>query len=271
MRILQMGRLGSGHLPVAFAIIFTFMLGITYVTSVWRGDVDPVFPYISASGDTRPESCVFSMLLNLCSFLSLLVCYLRYSLVVELNRGSDAILEKMNEVTLYFGALGAFGMFIVANFQETALIYIHLFGAILCFGTGVLFMAGTAACSYRMHPIFSNQRIAHVRAAMAAVGVVLFFTSLVCGIWAGRVFHSVFPDLPTPRPWSRKLVPMPGYELHCVSALAEWLLACLNMCFILSFSREFEKIRVQLGVQPLVSHLDQSPLWHSINDLSAVS
>lgn len=46
--------------------------------AVWQGDVDPVFPYISSSGDHRPESCFFSMMLNLCSFLIMLIIYLRY-------------------------------------------------------------------------------------------------------------------------------------------------------------------------------------------------
>ena len=53
-----------------------------------------------------------------------------------------------------------------------------------------------------------------------------------------------------------------------MSALTEWTLAVIHMAYLLSFSREFEKIRVQLGVQPLVSHLDMSPLWHSIESLA---
>lgn len=50
--------------------------------------------------------------------------------------------------------------------------------------------------------------------------------------------------------------------------MAEWALALLNMAYILSFSRDFEKIRVDLRVNPLVGHLDQSPIWRSESDLS---
>ncbi|VDM22680.1 unnamed protein product [Wuchereria bancrofti] len=39
------------------------------------------------------------------------------------------------------------------------------------------------------------------------------------------------------------------------------------MNFLCSFSRDFEKLRVELTVQPLVSHLDHSPLWRSATDL----
>lgn len=264
-----MGRLGAGHLPVVFAIVFTLMLGCTYTFSVWRGDVDPVFPYISASGDSRPESCVFSMMLNLCSFISILVVYLRYSLVVELNRSSDLLLKTANRVFLYAGIGGGTGMFLVANFQETVLIQVHLFGAFLCFGSGCIYMLGQSWISYRMHPLFAGKRIAHIRAVLAVISTICFFIAFGFGMLAASTFHRYYPDLPTPRPWTHKLVPMPGYNLHCISAVAEWSLAILHMGFLLSFSREFEKIRVQLGVQPLVSHLDQSPLWNSIADLTA--
>jgi hypothetical protein len=254
-----MGRLGAGHLPIVFAIVFTAMLGMTYVFAVWRGDVDPVFPYISASGNTRPESCVFSTFLNISSFLSMLIICLRYSLVVELNRSSDLVLKSVNRLALYAGLFGAFGMFIVANFQETAVIQIHLSGAFVCFGSGTFYMFLQTWISYRMHPLFVGRRIAYIRGIIAVASVVCFLIAVTFGVWAANTFHKYYPDLPTPRPWSKK-TPHPGYELHCVSALAEWTLAVLNMCFILSYSRDFEKIRVELGVQPLVAHLDQSPL-----------
>uniref|UniRef100_A0A914RTT8 CWH43-like N-terminal domain-containing protein n=1 Tax=Parascaris equorum TaxID=6256 RepID=A0A914RTT8_PAREQ len=127
----------------------------TYVFAVWRGDVDPVFPYISAEGDHRPESCFFSMMLN----------------------------------------------------------FVH------------------------MHPLYANRRIGVIRSLFAIVAVTSFF----------------------------------GYELHCISAMAEWLLAVCNVAFLLSYSRDFEKIQVELGVQPLVAHLDQSPLWRSAADLGSIS
>lgn len=51
-----------------------------------------------------------------------------------------------------------------------------------------------------------------------------------------------------------------GYTLHCISAVAEWTLAILQISFFLSYSREFEKIRVSMLIQPLVTHLDHSPI-----------
>lgn len=64
--------------------VFIAFAGTTYCFAVWYGDVDPVFPYISASGDRRPVSCFFSMMVNLCSALSMLIIYLRLVLIYSL-------------------------------------------------------------------------------------------------------------------------------------------------------------------------------------------
>ena len=210
MRVLQFGQLGAGHLPIFFGISFTFMLGVfilnlfvyffsyinsipgaTYCFSVYRGDVDPVFPYISASGDHRPESCLFSTLLNVCAVTSALLIHLRlaylyqcphnnseecfrYSLIVELNRSYDEMLKLVNKISFYFGLLGAFGMFIVANFQETAVVIIHFSAAVTCFGGSVLYMICHAWISHRMVPLYASRRVAHWRTLFAVVGAILF-------------------------------------------------------------------------------------------------
>uniref|UniRef100_A0A7E4VEM6 DNA damage-regulated autophagy modulator protein 2 n=1 Tax=Panagrellus redivivus TaxID=6233 RepID=A0A7E4VEM6_PANRE len=263
-----MGPLGAGHLPVVFSVVFVAMLGTTYCFSVYRGDVDPVFPYISATGSNRPESCLFGLLLNLCSFLSALLVYLRYSVIVELNRSFDAELKAVNRVALYLGTIGAFGMCLVANFQETAVIVIHLSGAFVCFGFGSIYMLLHAWISHRMVPLYAGRRIANIRTFLAVSGILAFCTASFFGVYAAHVYHTTFPDKPTPRPWYRK-DNLPGYEFHVVSAVAEWTLAFINMAYFLSYSREFEKIHCDLRVQPLVGHLDHSPTWGSITSFSA--
>ncbi|CAJ0962903.1 unnamed protein product, partial [Mesorhabditis belari] len=264
--MLTLGRLGAGHLPVFFAIIFTINLGSTYVFAVYHGDVDPVFPYISAAGNDRPESCFFSLLMNISASLSILIIYLRYSLIKELIRGSDKVIEHANKWSLLFGVAGGMGMMVVANFQESAVIKIHLGAAVTCFGSGGVYMMIQTFITMRMHPLYNNRRIGYIRLGLAAWSVITFTMALTFGTLAASEFHKVYPDLPTPRPWNRK-VWMPGYNLHIVSAVSEWLMAVAHVSYILSFSREFEKIRANLKVESLVVHLDNSPLWRSTEDL----
>lgn len=95
-------------------------------------------------------------------------------MIVELNRSTDLSLKFVNRWIFYIGIAGAFGMFFVANFQETAVIQIHLFGAILSFGSGCLYMLGQTWISYRMHPLFAGRGIAHIRLGLAITSSVFF-------------------------------------------------------------------------------------------------
>ncbi|RCN52588.1 hypothetical protein ANCCAN_01287, partial [Ancylostoma caninum] len=92
------------------------------------------------------------------------------------------------------------------------------------------------------------------------------YSAVGFGIHAANVFHQYYPSLPTPRPWNRKLW-QPGYNYHVISAAAEWIMAISHVCFIVSYSRDFEKLRVSLYIESLVTHLDHSPILRSINDL----
>ncbi len=69
--------LNSGHLPVVVALLAAATFGGTYTMAVYRHDVDPLLPYISATGNERPESCIFSQLLNLTAMFGVCACVSR--------------------------------------------------------------------------------------------------------------------------------------------------------------------------------------------------
>ncbi|CAD6185030.1 unnamed protein product [Caenorhabditis auriculariae] len=92
----------SGHLPVIFAIVFVINLAFTYIVAVVRGDVDPLFPYVSAAADHRPESCFFSALLNISSALSALIILLRSELVKRMLSEEERFLLIINKISLFF-------------------------------------------------------------------------------------------------------------------------------------------------------------------------
>lgn len=114
-------------------------------------------------------------------------------MVVELNNSSDLILKTANQLALYSGVLGAVGMFIVANFQETAVIQIHLFGAFLCFGSGCVYMLIMTWIAYRMHPLFSGLNIAHTRFAIAFGATICFFTGCSLPFINAGVYYCLPP------------------------------------------------------------------------------
>ena len=249
--------MGAGHFPVLLMITMTLTLGLTYTLAVWREDVDPIFPYISATGTNRPESCVFGLLLTVAAFLTLVIIYLRYRLVKELNRGADALTGWLNLAGAALGLISTIGLCIVANFQETAVLSVHLVGAFLCFGFGTLYSILHAIVTHRMHPLYNGRRIAHIRTFLAATCLLAFFIGLSCGVIGNKKYRAATGAAP-PAIWSRR--GEPGWSWHVASAVAEWILAGAFGLFLLSFSRDFEKLRLGVSVEPLVQHLDETPV-----------
>jgi len=232
---------------------------------VSRDDVDPFFPYISSDGAKTPESCFFGLFMNLSAIISLIIVFLRHRLVAELNRGADKILKNLNFMSVLVSVVAFVGMLGVANFQETAILVVHMTSAFMCFGCACAYFVMQAAVTFRMYPLYNGRRICYIRAFIAFASVASFATSVLFGTLASVEFHRQCPGKATPRPWSRKTYE-PGYDLHVISAIAEWVLVACNAAFLLSYSRDFEKIRVDVGVQPLVTHLDESPILQSLQD-----
>ncbi|CEF69237.1 Frag1/DRAM/Sfk1 family-containing protein [Strongyloides ratti] len=268
VKILRMGRIGAAHIPISFGILLSATLGITYCLSVYNHDVDYWLPYISSSGDARPESCIFSFLLNISAVLCLLNLYLRYMLVAQLNRELDVFLKIINRIAFTMGVIAGVSMLIVANFQQTAQWTIHITAAVICFTSAVIYMCIDSFVTMYMYPTYNNKKIALIRIGIASAGVISLILAISFGFAASIKFHSVYPDEDIPRPWSNRKYYTPGYGLHCVSAFFEWLLALIIMFYIISFSRDFESIHVKLTVEALVSHLDHEVIWASSDDLT---
>jgi hypothetical protein len=75
-------------------------------------------------------------------FAVVIVIYVRYRQISEYYRSyalSSAVV-KHNKISLWIGYLSCFGLSLVANFQETNVIIVHLTGAFLCFGLGTVYI-----------------------------------------------------------------------------------------------------------------------------------
>ncbi|XP_011645315.1 DNA damage-regulated autophagy modulator protein 2-like [Pogonomyrmex barbatus] len=129
------------YLPIAVFISLPTVFILTYVIAVLLGHVEAGFPYISDAATYAPESCIFSQAVNLITILMCFMIYVRYSQVKECIKtfASSTSLPKWNYWALVFGLISSAGLSIVANFQETSVIVVHLIGALLCFGGGTAY------------------------------------------------------------------------------------------------------------------------------------
>ena len=66
--------------------------------------------------------------------------------------GRRSLVKTVNTVGLVLGVVGAAGVSLVANFQETSVLSVHFTGASVCFGLGTIYLWIQVPCLAR--PIF---------------------------------------------------------------------------------------------------------------------
>ncbi|ROI46626.1 DNA damage-regulated autophagy modulator protein 2 [Anabarilius grahami] len=191
---------GLCALPVALVIWSSATFLISYATAVVLGHADLFVPYISDTGTEVPERCVFGFMLSISAFLGLGTMYVRYKQVQALISASESGLQLLNFTGLLMGIFSTVGMCVVANFQKTDMMSIHLLGAGLTFGPGTLYILVQTGMSYRMQPRFHGRDILWARMAVGMWTLCQYsytcFASLTEG---GSVFISsvlMYDDLP---------------------------------------------------------------------------
>ncbi|KAL3843026.1 hypothetical protein ACJMK2_020984 [Sinanodonta woodiana] len=255
-----MCRRGFQWLPISVVVLSVATFVCTYIIAVVRGDVSAIFPYISDTGTEIPESCVFGQFLNMAAILALGTMYVRYKLVQTLGGHEDSRLRCLNKAGLVMGVLSAFGLTLVANFQETSLEPVHVTGAALVFGVGVLYEFVQTALSFHMCPNFNGKLICRVRLAISIIS----FIAMIIAFSAAGVSHyenqSVAGNKTERLHWRPE---DKGFTAHIISTVGEWFAAIAFLTFFFTYIRDFQKIDFELRSSMRVRHLDEEPVYAS--------
>ncbi|XP_040060208.1 DNA damage-regulated autophagy modulator protein 2b [Gasterosteus aculeatus] len=244
---------GLCFLPAALVVWTAASFIFAYITAVVLRHVDPLVPYISDTGTTAPERCVFGIMLDVSAFLGMATVYVRYKQVEALTGEVDLRLNKLNRLGLLLGLVSSFGMAVVANFQKTTLFSMHLVGAVLTFGVGALYILVQTLLSLRMQPHVHSRTIYLVR-----LGVGLWTLGSIISMFVSSVImYSSLTGVDVPR----KLHWIPGetgYTAHMISTVSEWFLAFSFISFFLTYIRDFQKINLRAEADLQSSHLYDS-------------
>ncbi|XP_021349475.1 DNA damage-regulated autophagy modulator protein 2-like isoform X2 [Mizuhopecten yessoensis] len=242
---------GLGYLPICLVLVsFGTFIG-SYIIAILKHDVAIYFPYISDTGTKPPESCIFGQFLNIAATLAFCTMYVRYKLVASLTGNEDTKLRRLNNAGLVLGTLSSLGLSIVANFQETVVEPVHLTGASLVLGCGVVYEFVQTYVTYQMHPDFNGQFIARIRlliSVISAIGMVMAFTS--AGI---SRYQTDTKDKLHWKPDEK------GFTAHIVSTMSEWVTAAFFLFYFFTYVRDFQKVNVQVKAELRVRHLDEHP------------
>ncbi|XP_076334981.1 DNA damage-regulated autophagy modulator protein 2-like isoform X4 [Tachypleus tridentatus] len=180
-------------LPLAVFVLLPGTFIITYVISILHRDVEVDFPYISDTGTYVPESCIFGQLLNIVACLIGATVYVRYKHVEHYCQNHLAIestrVLRLNLVGLFLGLAAAFGTSLVANFQETAVIIVHMIGATMAFGLGMIYAWLQTVMSFYMYPLMNTKTMAGIRLFLSIVNTVCFIILNVATPISLKYFH----------------------------------------------------------------------------------
>nr|XP_030119054.1 DNA damage-regulated autophagy modulator protein 1 isoform X4 [Taeniopygia guttata] len=152
---------------------------ISYVIAVLAGHVEPFVPYISDTGTKPPESGVFGFMINISALLASITMYIRYLLIEKQNESSHFVRSSCNMFTLCVGLMGCTGMGIVATFQELAVPSVHDIGALVAFGSGVVYITLQSIISYKSCPRWNTYFVCHIRMAISVISCIAFITMIV--------------------------------------------------------------------------------------------
>lgn len=242
-------------LPVSVFVLLPATFILTYLISILLGHVEVDFPYISDTGTYAPESCIFSQMLNMCAVLMAATVYVRYKQVEQhyrdyLSQESPRVLW-LNRIALWLGWLSSFGVSVVANFQETEVLYVHLCGAFLAVGVGTAYTWVNTIMSFRMQPLVNTLTIARLRLFLSVLATVAFFSTAITAPMSIHRFHG--KDRTKWRPEDG------GYHLHVASTASEWVLVFAVDLYLLTFIRELRQVCIiSPKVQFLVENIHPS-------------
>ncbi|XP_025939745.1 DNA damage-regulated autophagy modulator protein 1 isoform X5 [Apteryx rowi] len=155
---------------------------IPYVVAVLGGHVDPLVPYISDTGTKPPESGIFGFMINISSLLGVATMYIRYLIIEKQNESSHFISSSFNILSLSIGLMGCVGMGIVATFQELSVPSVHDIGALVAFGSVIVFASQISMTKIHWIPSEKDYVYHFVSAIcewIVAFGFILFFFTFI--------------------------------------------------------------------------------------------
>ncbi|XP_041934489.1 DNA damage-regulated autophagy modulator protein 1 isoform X1 [Alosa sapidissima] len=227
---------GASFLPFLLVVCSSSACTINYIIAVLRGDVVAIWPYISDTGTTPPESCLFGLMTSITAMAGVATMYTRYKFIERLIERTGGVRPVLNKIALGIGLLSCLGMNIVATFQETVVTPVHDFGALLFFLSGVVYIVLQTWISYQAYPYGSSKAMCRTRALISSIAVVALFPTVICAIFVGS----------SELRWKGD---EPNYGLHLASAVCEWMVAFSFVFFFFTYIREFTRFTMTVKAE----------------------
>lgn len=216
--------------------------------SIGLKHVYPLFPSISDTGSEEPESCVFSMLLNLTAAALLFVVYVRHKQISEFFRAKNLSDKKqyvsiVNLVSTAFGILACLGLDIVANFQINRVEYVHDTGVLLCYWCSSVYIFIQTVLSFWMIPDMTSLWIVAVRGILGVTATIFVLVNIISEAFAEKEFKDFKGEINRTNivSWDET---DPGYANHIIAGVSQWITVIALGSFILTYYVDFKRVTI---------------------------
>ncbi|KAF7229270.1 DNA damage-regulated autophagy modulator protein 1 isoform X2 [Nothobranchius furzeri] len=230
-------RQGLCFLPAFLVSWSSATFIISFVFAVYRRDIDVIFPYISDTGATPPESCLFGLMTIISAFAGTATVYTRYKLVEKQIEENNLVKPGLNEASLWLGIISCFGMCVVATFQETAVRWAHDLGALLFFSTGIIYIILQSVMSFKVYPYNTSKSVLLVRTGLTLFAVIAFFPTVICAF---------YPNSTSKMHWHRG---DKSYSSHLASSISEWIVAFSFVFYFYTYIDDFKLFTMRVRTE----------------------
>ncbi|XP_030844939.1 DNA damage-regulated autophagy modulator protein 1 [Strongylocentrotus purpuratus] len=237
-----------GILPIVMLALSITMLVSAYIVAVTRGDVAFLFPYISDAASTAPQSCIFGQLLNMTALIVFAGVFVRFRQLTSLVPPYYVKIKSMNIWGLVFGWTSGFGMTLVANFQDSNVLIVHLIGAFLLFVMGTAYCVTHTIISYKLYPQYNTMLLCRLRLVITTTTAVSMIISIITGVIAEMLWFHTHGDHTRTRSQVHWAPQDGGYIPHLISAFSEWVMSIALMVFYLTYTKEFCNLQLHVMV-----------------------
>ncbi|KAM6957742.1 modulator of macroautophagy TMEM150B [Aplochiton taeniatus] len=198
-------------LPISLAVFGSVGIWVVFGIAVSNETVNvtAVFPFISTCGTYNPQSCIFSQICNICSFLAVWIVMIRFQQVRDYGCHG-----KANVAGSVLGLVSSLGISITGNFQQSVVKSVHLLGAFLAFFVGLAYFWVQVWLTYHSEPSKDRRWLGPVRTTCCSLCTVL--------ILAMAAFFFL------------------GYR--SAAAACEWALVMIFFCLFALFAADFRHI-----------------------------
>lgn len=222
---------------------------VPYLIAVTAGHVDPLLPHIAATGDSAPESTLFTQLAVVTDAFFLFIVQVRYVQVAVVCE-SNAVQKFYRAANLFSCCVGyvtGSGLLVLACFQACNALVVHAVASLLFSAGCLLYVLLQTILSRRIGRYVKSEGAVPCRIALA---VLIFFfmsmylTGIVWTNWECSTANNLRASCRKNPLWSR----------HLLSSTSERALLILYIAYLLTFWREFEAIKITSTKIEVLSH-----------------